>query len=498
MPATEQTKYNLKSMHVIFGLSALIMLFSTLWMFAANQDREWKGYQRTFRSAEERLTKWQIQDQQSRDIKQRQMELERQSREAKLSPPQSTLYAAFKSEVELDAEQRADKPYDFTALDTLYERLEGAANEALVALDEARQLQGEATQARDALIAAEAAVDESAADPDQRKQAEQALTAAQRARKKRPSATVTPRQSRKGWYDRALALRGKLIGRLSKIVDLREPAKTKSPADENSNRQICDAAKAVLDLLVRDERPQSEQRAQQKVIDQLSSGARSAGRFDVGAASRRGAPQNAAANLTAMTSDVDGLQKKLADSRAEYDRLLVALEEREVTYWDPFFPIPGKRWLEMPILDAFNSPLKIDNLWTEGLTIKYGSFSEVRRFDRCTTCHKGIDKTAPGTADQPAYPEAQTLEVVIQTPDAKPQPRDPEAGLTLQEVYGFRVAATGMIDQNQVAVAGVDDRRLAAVAAVLPEASLGQQAGDGLASRPGLFGSGGRRRRGVR
>ena len=65
-------------------------------------------------------------------------------------------------------------------------------------------------------------------------------------------------------------------------------------------------------------------------------------------------------------------------------------------------PLPGKKWLELPILDAFNSPRKIDNLWSDDLEIDY-NFSMVRRFDRCTTCHQLIGKTMPGRADVPAY-----------------------------------------------------------------------------------------------
>ncbi len=472
MPATEQTKYNLKTMHVVFGFSGLIMLVSTLWMFAANQDREWKGYQRTFRNAEERLTKWQIQDQQSRDIKQRQAELEKQLVEAKLTPPQSTLYAAFKSEVKLESEDR----YDFGKLDATYQQLEQAGNNALTALDEARQRDSDVARARESLRTAESAVTESAADRTLEKQARQTLQEAQRAYDEALDLRRAAEEKAGKLVDAALDLRRRFLGRLSKIVD-----QARAREDEVSSRRKfksadLDAAKAVLDLMVRDERPLAEQEAQQQVIDQLKSGP---GQLDdltrekqTSATHRKMLQQN----LAAMTADVDQLQKQLDDSQAEQKRLVGALEERKVTYWDPFFPIPGKRWLELPILDAFNSPLKIDNLWTEGLTLKYGSFSEVRRFDRCTTCHKGIDKTAPGTADKPAYPEAQRLTVVMQTPDVEPQPQDPDVGLTLEEVFGFRVAPTGMIDRNAVAVAGVADRSLAAMAAVSLEGSDADEA----------------------
>ena len=60
------------------------------------------------------------------------------------------------------------------------------------------------------------------------------------------------------------------------------------------------------------------------------------------------------------------------------EQLETASAEQRSTFFTGGFPFLGKRWLELPILDAFNSPLKIDNLWSDGLTHRYGSFSKVR------------------------------------------------------------------------------------------------------------------------
>ena len=48
MPATEQTWRNSKLLHVVFGISGLAMLITTIWMLAADHRREWKDYQRKF------------------------------------------------------------------------------------------------------------------------------------------------------------------------------------------------------------------------------------------------------------------------------------------------------------------------------------------------------------------------------------------------------------------------------------------------------------------
>ncbi|HEV3115531.1 MAG TPA: c-type cytochrome, partial [Gemmataceae bacterium] len=49
-------------------------------------------------------------------------------------------------------------------------------------------------------------------------------------------------------------------------------------------------------------------------------------------------------------------------------------------------------WLrELPVMDAFASPVKIQQFTLEGYPIDY-SFKYVTRYDRCTTCHLGIDR----------------------------------------------------------------------------------------------------------
>ncbi|MEK6235296.1 MAG: hypothetical protein N2C14_11355, partial [Planctomycetales bacterium] len=61
-PANEQPWRNQKLMHVVFGISSILMLLSTIWMFAADHAREWKTHQRKFREmAASRLSYQEIQ-----------------------------------------------------------------------------------------------------------------------------------------------------------------------------------------------------------------------------------------------------------------------------------------------------------------------------------------------------------------------------------------------------------------------------------------------------
>ena len=179
------------------------------------------------------------------------------------------------------------------------------------------------------------------------------------------------------------------------------------------------------------------------------------------AASYRGKLDDA---LKKITSQTDALDKQLDNVEAEYERLSSTLQERNASWFTAAPPFLGKKWLEIPILDAFNSPLKIDNLWTKNLTIPNGSFGEVTRFDRCTTCHKAIDKTAPGSAVNPLYEDLRVVELLMPTPDQRPVAEEGEEQPTLQSVYGISVAGEGLIDSDDVAIRHILPNSLAALA----------------------------------
>src|SRR6476646_8306963 len=52
MPATEKTWRDQAKMHVIFGISALVMLGGTIWMLAKDHNREWRQWQLDDRARE--------------------------------------------------------------------------------------------------------------------------------------------------------------------------------------------------------------------------------------------------------------------------------------------------------------------------------------------------------------------------------------------------------------------------------------------------------------
>ncbi len=58
MPATEQTWRDQRLLHRVFGVVGVVLLLSTIWMFAADHSRAWKPYQRKANDIELRMIDW--------------------------------------------------------------------------------------------------------------------------------------------------------------------------------------------------------------------------------------------------------------------------------------------------------------------------------------------------------------------------------------------------------------------------------------------------------
>ena len=145
------------------------------------------------------------------------------------------------------------------------------------------------------------------------------------------------------------------------------------------------------------------------------------------------------ATLASLTSVEDAAAKAEADHRAKLVQLQKTYDQRR--------PNVGKTVLELPVLDAFNSPLKVEQLWLPQLTLN-NNFRDVARFDRCTTCHRGMDKTLPGSPSDPAYRPESTLDVALKTPAQGPEPAtvQGDGNAQLEKLYGFHLAPHGLFD----------------------------------------------------
>ena len=349
MPATEQTWRSTKLLHRIFMVSSLAMLGATIWMFYADHNREWKQYQDTSREIDLAYNEWtQIQYQTDAKLREH-ADLRERYAAAQGQAIDAALLKAFENEIDKDAQQRDLKAYDFSKFDALQLKLTEHANLA------------------------------NTGDAKQREQA---------------------KKNRANLVDR---LRG-----FAKAARFREDSGLDARKKKSAN---LDAAKAKLDIAVRDSHVVGSEEQKQKDQETLDRLQREVDTLKHQLDQLTLAYQQAAAHRKRLDEIIrqivaveDEAKKSLDANQAELEGLKKSFAQRDMNYvnfWGPI-PLPGKKLLTIPILDAFNSPRKIDNLWSDGLTIDY-NFAKVRRFDRCTTCHQSLEKSQPGAADKPLY-----------------------------------------------------------------------------------------------
>ncbi|TXT35272.1 MAG: PDZ/DHR/GLGF domain-containing protein, partial [Planctomycetota bacterium] len=166
------------------------------------------------------------------------------------------------------------------------------------------------------------------------------------------------------------------------------------------NRAFRDVARANFDLAVRDQvsKEQAEAKlkefnAKQDFVLELEA------ELD-----RRDAERNkAVADLKAKTTDRDAAVAAIKLFEADITRLEAAKDRIEPEANSVAGAVKAfKRWLmEQPIVDGFNSHIKIQQDWLPDMKITLG-MAKTARYDRCRTCHLAIDRVGPG--DVPEFP----------------------------------------------------------------------------------------------
>ncbi|MFP6576686.1 MAG: hypothetical protein VB912_16115, partial [Pirellulaceae bacterium] len=384
MPATDKTRYNIKRLHVIFAVSGLILLVSTLWMLKADHQREWKQYQRKARTIDLRMADWRQLQQQTEAISNARQQIEEKLTKARGAPLDASL------------------------------------------LEEFYLLSKQLTEPSEANL----------------------------------SAAIAP----------AKQAEAKLLGKLK------------------FRRADLDKAKADLGLAIRDGLSQDRQAQLQVEIDgvQVDVDAKTAD-YDKSKDTR----QKLQRLFAELMKEVRELEKQWDDSKAEENQLIASIQGRQSKWFEGAWL--GKRWLELPILDAFNSPLTIENLWSEDLEQDY-NHRMVRRFDRCTTCHQSMEKTIPGSATEGVYLRQRVVQLRLSTPtlvawqaaeagtappatepaeDAEPSAKV-SATKQLLDVYGIQLAEEGLLERGEVTVQFVEPRTLGAKAEALADISVGE------------------------
>ena len=161
---------------------------------------------------------------------------------------------------------------------------------------------------------------------------------------------------------------------------------------KNSDR---DEARAQYDLAVRDGLPETEMNARFKGFQEKQALCDSA-KVELDAAKDLLAARTA--EVKTITSDYDGFVAAREKVSFEAERVRAAVEKVEpsnlVSSWK-------RAMMELPIIDGFNSHLRIVQDWMPKLKQTLG-MAEIARFDRCRSCHQNIDKTSGNGG--PAFP----------------------------------------------------------------------------------------------
>lgn len=135
-------------------------------------------------------------------------------------------------------------------------------------------------------------------------------------------------------------------------------------------------------------------------------------------------------------------------------------------------PTLGERLLRLPGLEALARPLRIEQLWLPDLPLDY-HFRQVPRFDRCTTCHWGIDRPWPAERAQDEGTSGRVLKLDLPAPSslagevpsgASPLPN---AGVA-EPPYGIVLSPKGVLDDDVPTVGAIRPRSPAAFGGLRP------------------------------
>jgi len=387
-------------MHVIFGISAIVMLGGTIWMLAKDHNREWRDWQLDDRAKE----RWTIEAQLAQAEADSSSELNRLRQEfiaARSEKVDAALVDRFKQlvaneDARLEQEKINETKADFGDLDAAMADLEQAEGGSDAAKDARDDLIGEM---KNFVIEA----------------------------RRREQSLLTKKKFRAADQTAAVSARGIAVG------------------EGRSTKEI--------------EGKIAEYAAEIILLD----------------------AQLAAAKDYRVA--LETLVKDLQATELELEKQIATFETDLTRYRDNLWQNPGNlldspgEWINRaPVLDAlYTGNIKLDQIWLPDMTINY-NFSSVARYDRCIVCHRAIDKTAPGSATEPAYPaiprDERERAVMLQTPEEAPQAAAAEDGKeagdqsepTLTSVYGIVLAPEGQIDKDAITIQVVAPQSLAAMA----------------------------------
>ena len=395
MPATEETYRKQSTLHIVFAVSSIAMTLVTIWMIMADHLRPWKTVQRDFQKIETAKLKaselQKLQDQ--RDNLQPQID----SIDKKIVKADAE--ASRNARAINGAQAIIDKVNGaFTRLDT--ERKFSKAG-----LDSVRSFY-------DGMI-----------DRDERDRAKEYLKTTIVPSEKSFAQLVRDFQSAERDLARAKVEKGLLAAELVEVAEAPPPG---TPADvaglrkgdtlsvkdfrelQGKAEEILKSGPAqTLSIVVTRRTPQPKVR-KNLTPDKVSTltlplAVKPATTVD-DQNHREDGFETLGMVPAPLTTEV--LKKRRGDFTRDADRVARALEQKNAQYGEGGFLNSTFATLRgLPIIDLAAPPTKIQQISLPDLLINY-NFKEVPRYDRCTTCHLGIDRPGYDTdADGKAMAE---------------------------------------------------------------------------------------------
>ncbi len=456
MPATEKTWRDQKWMHVVFGVSSLIMLLATVWMLEKDHNREWRRWQMQDRGK----ARWQHTSrlaEASAESHAALKSLKRQLAKASSSKVDPALIQKVRETVEAEDARLADQKApvkssegSLAAVEKQLAKLEPLAAGAAEARDAVEVAKKSAHQAVNAKVAAEQDSDQREALPKLTEESTAGLQALHQKVQQRDKAEQKAGRARK----QLLAAMDKIISEAKRREDAFTVQKKFVAADHTA--RVSEHGIAVGQGLPAEQ------------IDKIQTEINALAQKMAALDDRVGSAKDYRVGLETVRSDIEQdaseIEKELGAVQTELDRIA---SNRDKNSWNL-----GEWFARRPILNAlYDGNIRIEQTWLPDIKINY-NFSEVPRYDRCITCHRSIDKTAPGSAVEPAFATLKDKErqriVELATPSKEPEITVSDEGVvrppTLESVYGLTIASSGQIDYYAVTIEYVTDKSLAAAA----------------------------------
>ncbi len=373
MPASEVPYRSSRTLHIVFAITSVLMTISVLWMVAVDHFRPWKEVQREFQE---------IETSKLRSTEQEKLKEQQELHQARLDQIDQRIEAARRVERQ-NGRRIADLDERIRGIQGQFQRLDTERRFKKAELDSQRSLY-------DGMIGR-----------NERREALRYITATIEPTERQYAEINERYESIQRKMVEAQLQRGLLA---SEVVEVTADPPAGSLA-ALAGFKVGDAMtvaefeqfRSELEAILRGEKPAGTVR----VNVERGAAENVPVVFEAGAIPEPSTPvDNDAAwmafALPVVPRTVSVLNQKKEDITRDRDRVVRTLVQKEQQYGEGQGLAGAWNWVNatvrgLPLVDLAAPPTKIHQISLPELTINY-NFKDVPRYDRCLTCHQGIDR----------------------------------------------------------------------------------------------------------